>query len=562
MSNVKYLQVRRILIFSLIVVLLLFITGYCLYLFTRGREEKKLTWGGADVADILDDSIPQSYSLPFGSGIEITYSGPDNWYVAASLSNNLPVWQEVERRTGIRFNWQVLPSNQWNQSMKLKINGGGKLPDMMGIPSWGNGDINKYAQDKVIIPLNELINKYAPNIKRILKENPLLRKQMTAADGNIYSIDEYFSANHYYQSVIIREDWLRKCGYEEGWVPKTKDEFVEVMIKFRDYRDQNNTPLSGSKEAKNSVIPLVAAEGYMYDILCSGFGLSAPLQDCVVGPDGKVIYQRATPEYGQFLDWMAQLFKDKLLYSAYAASSEADFEKLIIQNRVGISIAPGDTMDKYNSLLKKYNIEGNYIIINPPVDDNGNLKLVKRSLLGGQIGISSDCKDPVAVIRLMDYLWANNEGVVLMHYGIEGQTYEYDENGNIQFTKFVTENPDGLDKASALRSVGAWGPLFDHQTLEFMQLLYPKQANDYYAANLAAGIYVEPYPKILPTPQETSNMGGLATDLSTYQSEYHMRRILGGTTQSYSDYVKEMERLGLRRYEQYRQQQYERFIAL
>lgn len=96
------------------------------------------------------------------------------------------------------------------------------MPDMMGIPDWGNGDINKYAEEKVIIPLNELINKYAPNIKRILKENPLLRKQMTAADGNIYSIDEFFSANHYDKSVIIRKDWLEKCGYREGWIPKTK----------------------------------------------------------------------------------------------------------------------------------------------------------------------------------------------------------------------------------------------------------------------------------------------------------------------------------------------------
>ena len=61
--------------------------------------------------------------------------------------------------------------------MKLKINGGDKLPDMIGIPDWGMGDINKYAKEKVIIPLNELINTYAPNIKRILKENPLLRKQ-------------------------------------------------------------------------------------------------------------------------------------------------------------------------------------------------------------------------------------------------------------------------------------------------------------------------------------------------------------------------------------------------
>ena len=436
--NDRSKYITRIIVFALVVIFILAIVGYSVYLFTRGREEKISEWGGAESADILDNSVPESYSLPFGKGITITYSGPDNWYVAASLSNNLPVWQEVSERTGVNFSWQVLPSAQWNQSMKLKINGGGELPDMMGIPDWGNGDINKYAEEKVIIPLNELINKYAPNIKRILKENPLLRKQMTAADGNIYSIDEFFSANHYDKAVIIRKDWLEKCGYREGWIPKTKEEFVDVMERFRDYRDAEKLPLSGSADAKNGVIPLVAAEGYMYDLFCSGFGLSAPLQDCAVNEDGKVVFQRATPEYGEFLEWMADLYSNKLLYSGYAASSESDFEKLIIQNRVGISVAAGDTMDKYNSLLKRYGIDGEYILINPPVDDEGNITLVKRSLSGGQIGISYDCEDPVTVIRLMDYLWASNEGMILMHYGLEGITYDYDEDGNIRFTDFVT----------------------------------------------------------------------------------------------------------------------------
>ena len=555
-------RILKITAFARVIILISTIVGYSIYLFARGREEKISEWGGAESADILDDSEPERYSLPFGKDVTITYSGPDNWYVAASLSNNLPVWQEVAERTGVNFSWQVLPSAQWNQSMKLKINGGGELPDMMGIPDWGNGDINKYAKEKVIIPLNELINKYAPNIKRILKENPLLRKQMTAADGNIYSIDEFFSANHYDKAVIIRKDWLKKCGYSETWIPKTKEEFVEVMERFRDYKSADNLSLSGSADAKNGVIPLVAAEGYMYDLFCSGFGLSAPLQDCAVDENGKVVFQRATPAYGEFLDWMAELYTNKLLYSGYAASSESDFEKLIIQNRVGISVAAGDTMDKYNSLLKKYGIDGEYILINPPTDDEGNIKLVKRSLSGGQIGISYDCRNPVTVIRLMDYLWASNEGMILMHYGLEGITYDYDDNGNIAFTDFVTNNRDGLDKASALRSVGAWGPLFDHQTLEFMSLLYPEQANRFYAKNLENDIYIDPFPKILPTASEASRTGGLSTNLTTYQSEYHMRRILGGTSQTYAQYLAEMERLGVRQYEKYRQEQYERFSAL
>lgn len=508
-------------------------------------------WGGGDVTD---DSVPEAYTLPFGEGKTVTYSGPDNWYAPASLSKNLEVWREVERRTGVKIKWQVQASNQWNVSMLTKINAGDKLPDMMGLPNWHDADIDRFAKEKIIIPLNELINKYAPNIKRILKENPDIRKQMTAADGNIYSIDEFFEANEFYNSVIIRKDWLEKVGYESGWAPKTKEEFVEVMRRFK---SQISTGTG------NPVIPLAAMEGGDYEFLCSGFSLSAPLQNTVIDEKGNAVYQRATPEYGEFLGWLQGLYSEGLMFQDYQAGNQTAFEALIARNQVGITVASGSIMAKYNAILAGYNNGGEYIMIDPPVDDEGNLTLVKRDKLGGQIGISYDCKDPVTVIRLMDYLWGSNEGNILMHYGIEGKTYTEVE-GQPVLTDWVMNNPDGLDPGSALRSLGAWPPLLDRQTRDFMCAFQPRQVVDYVNANLAAGKYVEPFPKILATKEERAETSKYATALNTYQQENAMKFILGDLSiaKYQTDYMRQMEKLGLRKFEEARKRQYERFCAL
>lgn len=542
-----------------------------------------IDWGWAD---ITDDSVPESYELPFGSGITFTYSGPDSWYAPASLSKNLPVWQEVTRRTGIAFKWQVQPSTQWNTSMSTRINAGGKLPDIMGLPNWHDANVARYAKEKVVIPLNELINKYAPNIKRILKENPDIRRQMTAPDGCIYSLDEFFEAPEYYTAVIIREDWLLECGYAPGWVPKTVAEFEDVMRKFKNRPGQN---------ASFPTIPLACSEDDEYEFFASGFGLSAPLQNTVIEKtaDGKevAVYQRATDEYGTFIRWLNGLYSTGLLWQDYQAANQTAFESLILRDQVGITTASGSYMDKYNALLKGEGItttlpngtivEAKYIMINPPVDSQGKLRLLRRSKLGGQIGISSDCSDPVAAIRLMDYLWANNEGVMLLHYGLDATdaarygvaaTYEMTDGAEPRpvLTDWVSDNPDGLDAASALRSIGAWPSLFDHQTKDFMEAFNSPQVIEYVHANNAMHAdpdsyfrWEDPYPRILASTEEQNNPALNATALGTYSKEVCMKIILGQRTDSYVTYQQNMYNVyGLQKYLDARKIQYDRFMCL
>ena len=538
-----------------------------------GCGSNKFTeWGIEDITDM--SKVPESYELPFGNGETITYSGPDNWYAPASLSKNLPVYREAESRMNIKFDWQVLASEQWNISMKTRINGGRELPDIMGLPDWGVANIDEYSREQVIIPLNELINKYAPNIKRILNEYPELRRQMTSADGGIYSLNDFFMQNEYYMGVLIREDWLNNLGLE---IPETVEEYEAVLTAFRD-RDPN-------QNGEQDEIPLFVVGGYQYDYLASMAGMSVPLQDTVIDENGNAVYQKATKEYGTFLAWLNRLYTTQdqgglgVMDLRYEAGNQTSFEADVGRNLVGMTVAPGDYADKYTKIAQASgDTDAKYIMIDPPVPEKGDEPtLVKRSLTGGQIGISIDCEDPVLAIRVMDYLWGSEEGNILLQYGLTAEeaakystannpveaTYEM-VGETPQLTDWVLNNPNGLDAGSALRTIGAWGPLFDRQTKEFLDAFFPEQVIEYYASATERGLFVDPFPNILSTQEEMDAFQAMMTDFNTYQQEMSLKFILGQVPMSSyeSTYLPQMETLKIREYEALRKAQYDRYMQL
>ena len=95
-----------------------------------------------------------------------------------------------------------------------------------------------------MIPLNDLIDQYGPNIKARLAENPQLKTQMTALDGNIYAIPSLDSAGISHGNVgaklWMNLAWLDKLGLQ---MPTTTEEFKNVLVAFKT-KDPNGNGLA------------------------------------------------------------------------------------------------------------------------------------------------------------------------------------------------------------------------------------------------------------------------------------------------------------------------------
>ena len=105
---------------------------------------------------------------------------------------------------------------------------GGTIPDIVG-SSRIKDFVNQYGPEGAFIPLNDLIEEHAPNIKAYLDERPEIAAALKAADGQMYYIP-YLPDGKYGRAYWIRTDWLNNLGLE---VPQTVEEFENVLRAFK-----------------------------------------------------------------------------------------------------------------------------------------------------------------------------------------------------------------------------------------------------------------------------------------------------------------------------------------
>ena len=145
---------------------------------TQSSQEQK--------SDGQDIQVDEGYSLPIvDEPVTLRFMCRENQTAAAPTygSGELPVWQKAEELTGVKIEWETAISSDYEAVVQTRLAAGVDLPDMICVP-----DPLPYLPQKLFIPLDDLIEKYAPDIKKMLEENPDVKGSITAYDGKIYCI--------------------------------------------------------------------------------------------------------------------------------------------------------------------------------------------------------------------------------------------------------------------------------------------------------------------------------------------------------------------------------------
>lgn len=244
--------------------------------------------------------------------------------------NERVIFQRLEEATNVHINWTCYVQDQFADKKNLALAQGKNLPDGLFNAEMSDYDMLRYAKQGVIIPVEDLIDKYMPNLTKVLDENPEYRTLITAADGHIYGfpwIEQLGSGKEAIQTIggmpFINKAWLDQLNLK---VPETTGELVEALRAFKE-----NDMAGGGQTLPMSFIINGGNEdmGILLGAFGEGYG---DVPDHIgVSNEKKVVYTAAQEGYKEGLKWMNELASEGLLdpevytqdWSTYVAKGKA-----------------------------------------------------------------------------------------------------------------------------------------------------------------------------------------------------------------------------------------------
>ena len=320
--------------------------------------------------------------------------------------NDVMGFKKLEEMTNVHWEIQsVLPAElAEKQSLLL---GSGQYPDVFFRSSLDEATLNKYGKNGTFIPLNNLIEKYAPNLKKELDTRLSARDKLTSADGNIYSLPLLGrDGPGGWINCFINQPWLTKLGLE---MPTTLDEFYTTLKAFKT-GDPN-----GSESADE--IPFICTQDFLYYFL-PNFGIevdpnSGACNMAII--DGKYQHIYSSERYKEFLAYMTKLYSEGLLDKNTFIQ---DGEQI---HAIGAS---GDTIGFFFDLASYLTVgrERDADFVRVPVFAEHVLPYA-TSIGVGAMAITDKCKNPEIVMSWADQFYTQ-EGGALSFMGVEGESYK------------------------------------------------------------------------------------------------------------------------------------------
>lgn len=448
--------------------------------------------------------------------VTLTYYVPFTSTIITSLAENT-MYQELEKRTGVTIEWQH-PAGDANQAFQLLI-ATGDLPDMVeDCLQYYTGGPDRLVEEKVAIQLNDLIDKFAPNYKKITTDFPGIAKEVVTDTGkNVAFYCVQTEHEPPWDGMRIRKDWLDELSLP---IPQTVDELTATMKAF--------------KEKKGATVPMTWYDGWkdQYGYIIGAWGIGPK----IFNENGTVKYGPTAPAYKDYVTTMKGWYTDGLLDPEYLTREGAGRDELIGNNQTGVFNNTGV------AALTDVKVALPYITLNKG-DKRHFSNWVTNTKPANEVFITTACKNPEVAVKWLDYHYSE-EGSLLFNYGVEGESYTIVD-GKPEWSEYILKNPNGYtvgDLCYVLKwHQGAYNR--DYMAYPGMDVKYV-EAMEVWASN-TDGAYV--MPPVTMTSDEGASYSNIMSDINTYVDEMTNKFIMGlEPMDKFDSFVSQIDAMGIK----------------
>lgn len=457
--------------------------------------------------------------------------------------NDFVVYPELEKRTNVHIDFTTVGADVAREKFNLMAVSGDWTDLLYNCIQYFDSGADKAVEDGAIIDLSGLIDQYAPNYKAVLEEYPEFAKDATTDSGIISKFSRWAPGAYNTQGNQIRQDWLDQLGLD---APVTYSDWYDVLTAFK-VELGVETPL----------IRLVPADGF--EVKLGTAENHALVTDSFYVENGVVKNSLLEANYKSYLELANQWFNDGLISLETVAemNTPPDRESLVLSGSAGIWSDDIDLLSAFKQRTTDANFEAT--AISSPVQNQGDVLHVGmlEDKSGDGIAITTNCQNVELAMRYVDY-WYTDEGSLLCNYGVEGVSFEYNDQGKPEFMDVVANDEEGMNMALFKYAVD-WGPFV---------MDWSRKESTYDASQLNA-IKVwnnNPidwkYPMYATmTVEESERFNAINGDVATYVEEMQAKFIIGEVSlDQFDQFVTTIKSLGMEEAVQIKQNAYDRYM--
>lgn len=322
----------------------------------------------------------------------------------------------------------------------------GEYQDLISAAVQLYGSSSAAIEDEVIIDLAEYAEEYMGNYMTILNDpnNEAAKLSAYNTEGQLPQIatiaDDYCPTT----GAQIRQDWLDALNLD---TPETYDDWEETLLAFKNEYDCSSALLlSGVTQGSDGM--LVGGYG---TIGAAESSTGAEVDNMYV-VDGEIRNGYVDDSYKEYLKMLAKWYEEGLIspdfITASSDNSQNNTDSQILSGEAGIWYAQGNFIGTYEAQGEEgFAISGIPEPYDPEYTDGINHFGADSGTdaSASNISVSTSCDNPELACQWLDYFFSD-DGILLANYGIEGEAFEYDENGDPQFTDFIV-NADNFQFA-------------------------------------------------------------------------------------------------------------------